>query len=837
MGLLLVSYVLWVTSSLGFLSNDLGGILASLLAVVACSAWALSCVNGDWSSLQDWMRQHRRLIFFSEGLFLVAFVAWAIFRAYDPAIAGTEKPMEFAFLNGILRSDRFPPLDPWLSGYAISYYYFGYVMLAVLVRLSGVASAVGFNLGVASWFALTILGAFSVSYSLLYSARREGEREVTSLRKLLSPLLGPLFVALLGNLEGVFEVLHARGLASEGLLRWLDVKDLGVTLPTGRWIPTDNWWWWRASRVIHDRDLLGRSLGVQPIDEFPFFSFLLGDMHPHVLALPFVLFAIGLGLNLVLYTHQSTANHRSTELRCTEVAADNRPRHLSFSSCFLDDMRRAIHFVISVWPMRAPGFVLYALALGGLGFLNTWDFPIYLFLVTMGFAIHARKEGAGAKDEEVSSWAVRPWFLVVLAGGMLGGLGFLLYLPFYLGFSSQASGMLPNLIFPTRLNQFSLMFGTFLVALSSWFLALSATMGGRSVFQCSLKWLPWTLATPIAMAGGATLLLQVTSTGQMFLHSVLSLPEVQEQLGGVNATRILAVVVGARLRTPGTSLLLAMSLAWALGLLQGVGNRGQGTGSAGNEVRTRLLAYVLLMAGTAFLLAFAVEWVYLKDTFGVRMNTVFKFYYQAWVLMALASAYAMVDVGRWMRSQGRRALISHLLSVAVVLLVGAGLVYTVAAGYSKANGFQGETTLDGLAYLRRFQPDDAAAIDWLRANIKGAPVVLEAAGGSYSQYNRVSMATGLPTLLGWDGHELQWRGDRYGEVVAGRPEAIDRIYRLAKGEELLDLMRQWDIEYLYVGNLEREKYRLTSAALNRFEQVLRKVYENGTVRIYQRPGS
>ena len=744
--------------------------------------------------------------------------------------------MEFAFLNGILRSDRFPPLDPWLSGYAISYYYFGYVMLAVLVRLSGVASAVGFNLGVASWFALTILGAFSVSYSLLYSTRREGEREVTSIRKLLPPLLGPLFVALLGNLEGVFEVFYARGLASEGLLRWLDVKDLGVALPTGRWIPTDNWWWWRASRVIHDRDLLGRSIGVQPIDEFPFFSFLLGDMHPHVLALPFVLFAIGLGLNLVLYAHQSTTNRRPAGLRSAEVAVDSRRRHLSFSSYFLDDIQCAMRFVILVWPMRAPGFVLYALALGGLGFLNTWDFPIYLFLVTMGFAIHAIK-GPRAKDEEVSSWAIRPWSLVVLAGGMLGGLGFLLYLPFYLGFSSQASGVLPNLIFPTRLHQFSLMFGTFLVTLFSWFIALSATMGGRSILQWSLKWLPWTLITPIAMAGGATLLLQVTPTGQMFLRSVFSLPEVQEQLGGANVAGVLAAIVRARLRVPGTSLLLAMSLAWVLGLLQGVVNRRQGMESAGNEVRTRLLAYVLLMAGTAFLLTFAVEWIYLKDTFGVRMNTVFKFYYQAWVLMALASAYAVVDVGRWTTSQGRRALIGHLLSVAIVLLVGAGLVYTVVAGYSKANGFQGETTLDGLAYLRRFQPDDAAAIDWLQANVKGAPVVLEAAGGSYSQYNRVSMVTGLPTLLGWDGHELQWRGDRYGELVDGRPEAIDRIYRLAKGEELLDLMRQWNIEYLYVGNLEREKYRLTPAALKRFEQALWKVYENGTVHIYQRPSS
>ncbi len=838
LGLLLVSYTLWVTSSFGFLGNDLGGILASLLAVAACSTWALRHGDGGWAALRDWMRQRRRLIFFSEGLFLAAFAVWAIFRAYDPAIAGTEKPMEFAFLNGLLRSDRFPPLDPWLSGYAISYYYFGYVMLAVLVQLSGVASAVGFNLGVASWFALTALGAFSVSYSLIHGIRREGEREPTPIRELAPALLGPLFVALLGNLEGVFEVLHARGLAPEALLRWLDVKDLGATLPTGQWIPTDNWWWWRASRVIQDRDLLGRSIGVQPIDEFPFFSFLLGDMHPHVLALPFVLFAIGLGLNLVLHGHQrSAASHQPAGLSDVGFTADSRQRHLFLGSCFLDDAWQAVHSVISVWPMRAPGFALYALALGGLGFLNTWDFPIYLFLVTAGLAARAMVEGRKTKDEGASSWVVRPWSTVILVGGMLGVLGFSLYLPFYLGFSSQASGILPNLIFPTRLTQFGLMFGTFLVALFLWFVALSAEMGWRSVLQRSLRWLPWTLAAPIAVVGVATLLLQVTPAGQAFLRNVFNLPEVQEQIGGANMAGILAAIVAARLRTPGTSLLLAIGLAWVLGLLQGVGSRERRAESGGDGVRTCLSAYVLLMAGTAFLLAFAVEWVYLKDTFGVRMNTVFKFYYQAWVLMALASAYAVVYMGRWTTDQGRRALVGRLSSVVVVLLVGAGLIYTVAAGSSKANGFQGEATLDGMAYLRRFRPDDAAAIEWLQANVKGAPVVLEAPGGSYSQYNRVSMATGLPTLLGWDGHELQWRGDRYGEMVAGRPEAMDRIYRSAKGQELLDLMRRWNIEYLYVGNLEREKYRLTPAALSRFEQVLWKVYENETVRIYRRPGS
>jgi uncharacterized membrane protein len=105
-------------------------------------------------------------------LFALVFVAWAVFRAYNPEIAGTEKPMEFTFINGVLGSRFFPPQDPWLSGYAISYYYFGYIMLGLFIRITGVDPAVGFNLGVALWYALVMVGAFGVVYELVMIGRR-----------------------------------------------------------------------------------------------------------------------------------------------------------------------------------------------------------------------------------------------------------------------------------------------------------------------------------------------------------------------------------------------------------------------------------------------------------------------------------------------------------------------------------------------------------------------------------------------------------------------------------------------------------------------------------------
>src|SRR5207244_193807 len=118
----------------------------------------------------------------------------------------------------------------------------------------------------------------------------------------ISSLLGPLFVGIIGNFGGLFEMLHSLKIGSADFWKWIDLEDLDTPLQSILW-PPDRWrywWWWRSSRVIRDRSVAGIPVDVQPIDEFPFFSFLLGDMHPHVLALPFVMLALGLALNVLL---------------------------------------------------------------------------------------------------------------------------------------------------------------------------------------------------------------------------------------------------------------------------------------------------------------------------------------------------------------------------------------------------------------------------------------------------------------------------------------------------------------------------------------------------------
>ena len=373
LGLLGAGYLLWLGASFGLLRNTSGGIVLAMLMFAGLGLWLgragwMKDGEGKRPMLAG-LRQRRGYILAAEGLFLLALIAWAVFRSYNPDIAGTEKPMEFAFLNGILNSPQFPPHDPWLAGYGISYYYFGYVQLNALVQLSGVAPSIAFNLGLASIFALTLLGAFGLVYNLVTSD--DGYPASTG-RGVLYGLLGSLLVGVMGNLEGLLESFHARGLLSPVLLRFFDVKELADAPVTGSWNPGSFWWWWRASRTIHDYNF-ARTANQELIDEFPFFSFLLGDMHPHVLAIPFVLLVIAMALNLMR----------------RPVPADNQSG---------EGWKEAWVRVKAGFGLDGWGLALYGLALGALGFLNTWDFPMYLFLVVLIYALRRGLAACPCKD-------------------------------------------------------------------------------------------------------------------------------------------------------------------------------------------------------------------------------------------------------------------------------------------------------------------------------------------------------------------------------------------------------------------------------------------------------
>jgi YYY domain-containing protein len=781
LGLLLWGFFFWLLASLGVVQNDTGGILLALACLLGLVLWAVGTgkgdIRGNFQVLQDWFKANWKLVLATELIVLAAFSFMAIVRAANPESLGTEKPMEMAFINAILRSPNFPPHDPWLSGYAISYYYFGYVMASMLAKFTATSGGMAFNLMLALLFSLNAAGAFGVGYNLLtaYTRRRSPD---TPRSNILPSILFPLFLLIVSNFEGFLEVLHRFKLLwgnPPNFWTWLGILDLKdpPLQPLNELL--DHWyWWWRASRVVTDYTLSGTHQEV--IDEFPAFSYVLGDLHPHVLAMPFVLLVVAMTLNLFLGGWEGETN----------LFGLLRPR------------------------IRPTGFIFAGIVLGGMAFLNTWDFPILLALFCSAYVLTlVMNEGW--------QWARALDFIELAIP--LGILSVLLYLPFYVGFQSQAGGILPNLVNPSRGAHLWVMFGPFFVLLFAFLFY------HWKVEKTHANWKTgWILAISGALA--LWLFSWIFAGLTILVHPEVAAGFLNAQ-GVVDAGALFAGAFNRRLLYMGglttLLLLLASPLAFLSALKPDTEDSQADTSANFSITPVSPFIFLLILFGT--LLVLAPEFVFLKDGFGDRMNTVFKFYYQAWLMWSLAAAFGTIILLRELRGWWRGFFV-----VIFVVVLGMALVYAPLGFLTKTNQFNPSTgfTLDGSAHLQNNSPDDSLAIDWLKTASPG--VVAEAVGGSYSEYARAATYSGQPNVLGWDWHEIQWRGG--GREMGSRKDDVQKLYETHSWDEAKSILDQYGIKYIYVGNLERNAYNVFE---EKFQQHLPVAFSQGSVTIYVVP--
>ncbi|HEV2122765.1 MAG TPA: DUF2298 domain-containing protein, partial [Chloroflexota bacterium] len=432
-GLLVFGYAVWLIGVLQLLPNGWGAYLLAFLLIGVGSylVWRRETAEagGNAASLLAFFRRRRGLLLIEEGIFLFVFLGFLFIRSYNADIAGTEKFMDFAFMNAVTRSESFPPLDPWLAPSptvpkpTINYYYFGYLIQGLLLSISGLPPAEGFNLALSLIFGLAAVGAFSLVYGLARDTVAEGQgarirgkgssaqpgqgdqSSVVGRRLSVRPIPSWSFKAarpyVVAGALGAYMLLVAGNLWSA--LRRFD--------GSGMW-EKDFWQGigWNATRVLvikqGDRDI------DYTINEFPAFSFLLGDLHPHVLALPFVILAVGLAYRWLmqpplLFRHAiaGEALEVSGDAPSDEAPWRNGARRLAPVAELL------------------PG----AMILGSLYFLNSWDFPAY-FALAQACAI-AGAWWLGLREEVGISWA-RTIGVVAL----VGLLAIVLFLPFHLNF-------------------------------------------------------------------------------------------------------------------------------------------------------------------------------------------------------------------------------------------------------------------------------------------------------------------------------------------------------------------------------------------------------------------
>ena len=787
-GVLFGGFFYWIIVTLGFGHNDSGSIL---LAIVLMATIGLIL---KWRSGQSKIKENApvtgnaiTMVVTVEALFLVAFVLCALYRAYNPEIveAGGEKYMESMYINAILRSPTFPPNDAWLSGFSISYYYFGYILIAMLTKISGVQPGIGFNLGGAHFFAMTITSAFSVGYNLWEAYCSKVNILKMRLRSgIVAGLLTACMLGIMGNMGGLMESIRCTNILPMSFWKWLDVRSLD-TKPVEciSIIPTRFYWWWDWSRVIHDYTPLGTDQEV--ITEMPSFSFVLGDNHPHVMSLPFVLLTV----SIAIY-YATRPGRKAYDTSTTKIALDGRP--------------------VALWLLdNVPDILLTAVVLGGLSFMNTWDFPVYGAVV-------------------IGAIFLRRWIdgHALIPAGILGALfvatSYVLYLPFYSTFASQARGIGVNFFNGTRWIQFVLMFAPLL--LTSLCLILIAiakkTVRGKNGISVAnlLKTAFSLIAAGFVVGLFATVMIAAISPT---VRGYISEFSASGNIMGVTRDTIIARLIG-RVSDPWVALFLSLCAGFAATLIL-ARTKAEAIDPDHSQVMER---FVMLLVLGGSLLTLAVEFVFLQDLFGTRMNTVFKFYYQTWTVWSVAGAFTM------MMMFNNARLLSRIGVGLISVLILAGMLFPLYAAYTKAGGFAGTPTLDGSAYLLQSHAEDARIIQWMNTNITGAPTIVEAPGdhfGAYQYFGRISAFTGLPTLLGWGGHEHQWRGN-YDEPSRREP-LIESLYNTTDSVTANKILKQFDVKYVIVGGLESTRY--SQAGLSKFKSMCNAVFQSGASTVYQ----
>ncbi len=371
---------------------------------------------------------------------------------------------------------------------------------------------------------------------------------------------------------------------------------------------------------------------------------------------------------------------------------------------------------------------------------------------------------------------------------------------------------MPNIVFPTRGAHLWIMFGGLFVPILAFLAFLRAKQAAN-----------W--KTGLTLALGVTLLLSLLSTplGLIVAQTEIGKSFISSQ--GLSSTwDVFFEALGRRIAYGGGWLTLALLIAWAAAYLTATKAQVPEKGDEESAPGLNPIPFVLMFILFGGLLVLAPDFIYLRDQFGWRINTIFKFYYQAWALWATAAAFAVSVMLAELR--GRLATVYTTL---VVVLVGMGLVYPVLGVPEKTGSFNpaGGRTLDGAAHLAQYSPDDYAAVQFMTNAAPG--IVAEAVGGSYSEFARVSTYSGQPTVLGWPGHESQWRGG-YTEM-GSRDQDIRALFSTLNWEQAQAILDQYDIRYVYIGPLELRTYTVSE---DKFARNMTEIYRQGQVVIYER---
>ncbi len=798
LSILLISYFVWLTASAQLFQNSRGTHVLALLIIIILSGLVLLRRGAE---IRTWVRSNLAFIGVIEliavGLYLIAI----LIRLRNPdvwdVIWGGEKPMDLTYFTAVLKSTSFPPYDPWFAGGYINYYYYGFVYTGVLAKLLGIIPTVAYNLNLSMLFSFTGMSVFSIAYDLVAWRREIGDWRLKTISNLQSPIsnlhkkavaagaIAITLAILLGNLGQVGVLVDAWYKAGNPTLEEsiplvgtaVRTLDGGFKVISGTPAPIYTGdWFFLASRALNYNE--GEAA---PITEFPFFTFLYGDLHAHMIALPLTMLALAWAVSLVFKAKKKGDWRLKIGDSETNSISNlqSRSRRLPISSAW--------------WETALIWFV-GALVIGVLQATNIWDLPTYAVIGVLAIFYAVFEENGRTVNLQLFGQ-------IGLKTAVLISLAFLLFWPFSSNFGAGFSSIGLWEGSTSYLGNYLVVYGLFFFFILT-HLAREFRAWTRTWTQDSLKqWEP--AAAPLLLALGLyiILLLILFRMGYWVAPVVLTLT-------------IMAGLLGLRPNLPAARRIILILIASALGI-------------------------------TLFVEFFVVE-----NTVG-RMNTVFKFYMQVWLILSVVAG--VTAVWAWPSIQKKEAGRRVWLAVLGVLVAAAAL-YPILATKAKWDvrlSQEAPITLDGMAFMpyANYAESQGAggnvplsfdyeALKWMQTNIPGSPVVAEGYSDNYyrSITNRVSMYTGLPGIIGWSGHQRQQRAVLPGQFIDQRLRDVATLYNTTNAQEAQNILAKYDVSYVYVGQLEWVLY--APPGLNKFDQmvetgILEEVYRNDGTSIYK----
>ncbi len=640
--------------------------------------------------MPDWNR-----VALLELLFFVLFISFMYIKGFNAKAYGTEKMMDYGFMTSIYRTEYFPVNDFWFTGENLNYYYFGQYLMTFLTKLSGNSVAYGYNLALGMGFSFCLTLVYALVYQILKWPTKSRARERSEKYQNRVAHVGSIIAAL------------AVGIAGNG--HYIIFAKIVPALWDILQIPGDkpSYWFPDSTRYIgYMPDVADKT-----IHEYPSYSFILGDLHAHVINITFVLTVLGILFAFLM--------KRSG--RMSAVAAGAQPEALNWKKEFTDPYIIALGFMIGIFMMT-----------------NYWDFPIY-YVVSGAVILVSNAVISGFRLDTLKRTAVHGIEIFVLAQ--------IVSLPFNLNFVAMTNGIA---------------------------LAKNHTL----CYQLVILW-----GLPILTVLGYII--------SLIRRECLKRQEQKADAAYEESEAKHRIFFG---------FLQNLSIADL---------------------------FMLILGLCAIGLIILPELIYIVDIYGgsyKRSNTMFKLVYQAFIMFGISMGYI---ISRFVWYKESKAQWKGGIAAAIVLLITCGYFTTSCkAWFGDVLNEAGFAGIRADQYIYTEAPDDAAAIDWISENIESGKVVLEANGNSYTLYNRVSVLTGLPTVLGWHTHEWLWHNDL--KPVEERSADIQTIYTVQDEAMVRSYLEKYEVNYIFVGSCEYEKYKDIGMNVDFLKSLGEVVYEGTT---------